>query len=106
MKTELTETEIAEQRTQGEWMYSKHGNTQSFGICTQEKYNDLAIITSTYKVSYEEAEANAAYICQAVNNYQNLIEENKKLRAYQETIKNTIGYKKLQKEAEKYNQPY
>ncbi len=69
-------------RTQGEWR--RNGSEIVSGSYPENPYKVIGAIyyegsTNQEPMKYEEAEANAEFICKAVNEYDSLIEDNKRL---------------------------
>jgi hypothetical protein len=69
---------LQDKHTQGKWtvLYSEEVNV----FPEVRRVGDLIAICPNENVSMEEAEANAELICKAVNNYQSLVEQNKKVK--------------------------
>jgi hypothetical protein len=74
MKKENTNT-LSGQRTQGGWVANGQEikDSTGHGICRTYAY-------PPFHENVLEAQANAAYICEAVNNYSSLKEENERLK--------------------------
>jgi hypothetical protein len=84
------------QRTQGDWDYTV--NSSSISIYSEKHDCDLATISLTHK-GYEndEAEANAEFICKAVNSHDALVEAlDELIKAATNTTKNIVAFEGAQ----------